>query len=171
MTLGPPPDMSTPTILPRTKSGPSSVATSTWVWKMSRSSTAATPSMPSAMARMAPCGRKPSPLGRARTSYMFVSARLASLEAKRHWVTLLSPAYMPVPMAIIRAMPATWTQRALASLSAQRSLSASMPTPTSYAAPAICGSTLGLEPVPSIRHSLRVRSNSRAALSARPMIY
>ena len=103
------------------------MSTSTWVSEISRSSTAATPSMPSAMDARAPWGRKPSPLGCARTSYMFVRERLASLEAKRHWVTLLSPAYMPVPMAIIRAMPATWIQRALASLSAQRSFSASMP--------------------------------------------
>ena len=60
---------------------------------------------------------------------MFVRARLASLEAKRHWVTLLRPANMPVPMAIIRAMPATWTQRALASLNAQRSLRANNSAP------------------------------------------
>ena len=134
-TVGPPPDMSTPTILPRTNRGPSSVSTSTWVSEMSRSSTASTPSIPCAMEASAPWGRKPSPLGCARTSYMFVSARLASLEANRHWVTLLSPAYIPVPMAIIRAMPATWTQRALASLSAQRSLSASTSPPAAVALP------------------------------------
>ena len=65
---------------------------------------------------------------------MFVRARLASLEAKRHWVTLLRPANMPVPMAIMKAIPTTCTQRDFASRRAQRSLTASIqpPLPTQF---------------------------------------